>query len=117
MMLGLNSGTRVALLLMWASCVVTALHLPDESAELSLAKAEVVCTNSSDCRPFQECLNGVCSPARQIPGPAQCCPQLQSGQMVICIHECYADDGCPGIKMCCSNGCGYVCKIPSTNCP
>ncbi|XP_076029647.1 uncharacterized protein LOC143018264 isoform X2 [Oratosquilla oratoria] len=65
MMLGLNSGTGVALLLMWASCVVTALHLPDE--KLSLAKAEVVCTNSSDCRPFHECLNGVCSPARPIP--------------------------------------------------
>ncbi|XP_076029642.1 uncharacterized protein LOC143018263 isoform X1 [Oratosquilla oratoria] len=139
MMLGLNSGTGVALLLMWASCVVTALHLPDESAELSLAKVKVVvCTNNSDCRPFQECLEGVCSPARPIPveikcindiycpprlkccdgvcrmackkpGPALCCPQNEPGQLGVCAELCEDNDDCPGGGLCCSNGCGHEC--------
>ncbi|XP_076029652.1 uncharacterized protein LOC143018265 isoform X4 [Oratosquilla oratoria] len=145
MMLGLNSGTRVALLLMWASCVVTALHLPDE--KLSLAKVKVVvCTNNSDCRPFQECLEGVCSPAHPIPveikcindiycphrlkccddgvcrmacekpGPALCCPQNEPGHLGVCAELCEDNDDCPGGELCCSNGCGHECTISYKNC-
>ncbi|XP_076029638.1 uncharacterized protein LOC143018260 isoform X1 [Oratosquilla oratoria] len=91
MMLGLNSVTRVALLLMWASCVVMALHLPDESAELSLSKVGVACTNSSDCPPVHECLKGVCMPA------------LQKQTLYICIIIC------PRGYRCCGGECRRSC--------
>ncbi|XP_076029923.1 uncharacterized protein LOC143018439 isoform X4 [Oratosquilla oratoria] len=136
MMLGLNSGTRVALLLMWASCVVTALHLSDE--KLSLA----VCTDNSECPPAQKCLKGVCTPVSQKPVEFKCtsdiyCPQhlkkccdgvckssceepgccpVKPGQVGTCGIECYCQDDCPGGKLCCYNGCGYVCTKVSKNC-
>ncbi|XP_076029650.1 uncharacterized protein LOC143018265 isoform X2 [Oratosquilla oratoria] len=124
MMLGLNSGTGVALLLMWASCVVTALHLPDE--KLSLAKVKVVvCTNNSDCRPFQECLEGVCSPARPIPvglkctddtdcrGHRKCCDGVCRKGCEEVEIKCINDIYCPHRLKCCDDGvCRMACEKP-----
>ncbi|XP_076029922.1 uncharacterized protein LOC143018439 isoform X3 [Oratosquilla oratoria] len=137
MMLGLNSGTRVALLLMWASCVVTALHLSDE--KLSLA----VCTDNSECPPAQKCLKGVCTPVSQKPvefkctsdiycpqhlkkccdgvcksscEEPDCCPPIIPRHVRPCVLECYGKDDCPGGELCCFNGCDYECKKPYENC-
>ncbi|XP_076029916.1 uncharacterized protein LOC143018437 [Oratosquilla oratoria] len=136
MMLGLKSGTRVALLLMWASCVVTALHLSDK--KLSFA----MCTDNSDCPPTKECLKGVCSPASHKPAELtciidiicphrldccdgvcrpscekpDCCPPIKPGHVGPCVLECYGKDDCPGGELCCFNGCGNECKKPYKNC-
>ncbi|XP_076029917.1 waprin-Thr1-like [Oratosquilla oratoria] len=61
MVLVLNSGTRLALLLMWASCVVTALQLASDYSRgcncppLKLGH-DGICIN--DCHSDKECGHG-----------------------------------------------------------
>ncbi|XP_063438149.1 chelonianin-like [Mytilus trossulus] len=41
------------------------------------------------------------------------CPLVQPGSFGTCVEECSGDEGCPGDKKCCSNGCGHVCEAPT----
>ncbi|XP_076029656.1 uncharacterized protein LOC143018269 [Oratosquilla oratoria] len=108
MMLGLNSVTRVALLLMWASCVVTAQGQP-EGIGLS-------CTDDTDCRGRLVCCDGVCIPFCEGPGPDRCCPEIQPDQPSPCTQSCIDNGICEGVLVCCYNGCGHVCTKPRSNC-
>ncbi|KAL3869864.1 hypothetical protein ACJMK2_042491 [Sinanodonta woodiana] len=55
----------------------------------------------------------VCSYADVIkPGT---CPKPPSGGL--CVEQCSSDEGCPGSKKCCSNGCGHTCQTPQVTCP
>ncbi|XP_064418134.1 anosmin-1b [Latimeria chalumnae] len=40
-------------------------------------------------------------------------PQKASGFAAACVQGCSEDKECPGIKKCCSNGCGYTCQTPA----
>ena len=40
------------------------------------------------------------------------CPAVPEGQVGACVELCTGDESCPGEQMCCSNGCGRVCKRP-----
>lgn len=49
-------------------------------------------------------------------GERKQCPPLPLGTFGICVEACFSGDGfsrtCPSPKLCCSNGCGHVCKDP-----
>ncbi|KYO19109.1 WAP four-disulfide core domain protein 18 [Alligator mississippiensis] len=40
------------------------------------------------------------------------CPMIPPGTVGTCIHGCDHDGDCPGVKKCCSNGCGQECMEP-----
>ncbi|XP_070554536.1 coiled-coil domain-containing protein 3-like [Ptychodera flava] len=44
------------------------------------------------------------------------CPVVGPEQSGICVEECgaYVDSECIGSELCCSNGCGHVCRQPVT---
>ncbi|CAE8617027.1 unnamed protein product [Polarella glacialis] len=41
------------------------------------------------------------------------CPEVVHGAMRICITECSEHSDCGGGKLCCPNGCGQECVMPS----
>lgn len=38
------------------------------------------------------------------------CPSVGSDEAGVCVESCSADSDCPDTALCCSNGCGHVCK-------
>ncbi|KAL3869859.1 hypothetical protein ACJMK2_042487 [Sinanodonta woodiana] len=49
----------------------------------------------------------VCCAQEVKPGTCHKPPSIGS-----CVELCSSDEGCPGRKKCCSNGCGHSCQIP-----
>ncbi|XP_054571376.1 anosmin-1 [Eptesicus fuscus] len=39
-------------------------------------------------------------------------PERASGFAAACVESCERDGECPGVKKCCSNGCGHTCQVP-----
>ena len=40
------------------------------------------------------------------------CPVLEPGFIGACVELCQDDLNCPGMRKCCSNGCGHTCQKP-----
>ncbi|XP_076029604.1 uncharacterized protein LOC143018238 [Oratosquilla oratoria] len=112
MILGLNSGTRVALFLMWLTCLVTVLHMSD--AKVPRAKDRIECINGTDCPSDLKCCGRYCRSSCKKPNRRGCrCPRIKPGQVGICIEQCANGLGCGEGTKCCFNGCGHVCyRLP-----
>ncbi len=75
-------------------------------------EGEKCCSNGCgyECMPYIEVLEP--EPVGPVIPKLGECPIVEPSGFGICVQECDGDNGCSGLKKCCSNGCGNTCMDP-----